>query len=507
MPRVLTLGLDGAAWHKLDRMMDDGALPNLSRLVEEGTRAPLRTVKPPVTCPAWRCSTSGKNPGKVGVYWWLNLDRESGQITSPDARSFDTADVWDYLSEADHRCAVVNVPMTYPPSELNGTMVAGFGAPFEVDLDDDPIAYPAEMQSRLDEYDWQVGVDDVNAPGGVEEALDLMRSRFELLLDLLEEGYDYVHLTLFYINVLQHQFGDGPETERGWRLIDEYLGKLPDDLTKIVYSDHGHSNIERTFVVNRYLLDEGYLSIESRAGDDVTGGVYSLLQRAGVSPRTAGAVARRLLPKRVYERIVESGYPIPTFELATRVNWEESDAVALSQGPIYLNRDRLGDDYERFRRELKTELESITVDGARPFDDVAYAEDVYEGEHVDDAPDLMLTAADSWEIYGGVTPSTVERQVTSWTSGNHPVGMLLVHGSDVTAGELSTQSILDVAPTVLRYLDCPVPTDLDGEAFAEPFRDGLPDPGTRAPIAPSDGSDATDDDELKGRLEDLGYLE
>lgn len=507
MTRLLTLGLDGAAWHKLDRMMDDGALPNLSRLVEEGTRAPLQTVKPPVTCPAWRCSTSGKNPGKVGVYWWLNLDRETGQITAPDAQSFDTADVWDYLSEAGDRCAVVNVPMTYPPSELNGTMVAGFGAPFEVDLDDDPIAYPAEMLSRLDEYDWQVGVDDVTAPGGVEEALDLMRSRFELLLDLLEEGYDYVHLTLFYINVLQHQFGDGPETERGWRLIDEYLGRLPDGLTKVVYSDHGHSNIERTFVVNRYLLDQGYLSIESRAGDDVTGGVYSLLQRVGVSPRTAGAVARRLLPNAVYERIVESGYPIPTFELATRVNWEASDAVALSQGPVYLNRDRLGDDSERFRRELKAELESISVDGTCPFDDVAYAEDVYEGEHVDDAPDLMLTAADSWEIYGGVTPSTVERQVTSWTSGNHPVGMLLVHGPDVRSGALSTQSILDVAPTVLRYLDCPVPTDLDGEAFAEPFRDGLPDPGTRAPIAPSDDPEATDDEELKGRLEDLGYLE
>jgi predicted AlkP superfamily phosphohydrolase/phosphomutase len=508
MTELLSLGLDGAAWHKLDRLMEDGTLPNLSRLVEAGTRGPLRTVHPPVTCPAWRCSTSGKNPGKLGVYWWLDLDRETGQLTSPDATSFDTADVWDYLSEAGRRCAVLNVPMTYPPPAVNGTMVAGFGAPFEVDLDDEPIADPPEMQSRLEaEYDWQVGVDDVTAPGGLEEALDVMRSRFELLLDLLEEGYDYVHLTLFYVNVLQHHFGDGPETERAWRLVDEYLGRLPDDLTKIVYSDHGHSHIERTFVVNRYLLDEGYLTIEQRAGDEVTGGLYSLLRRVGVSPRTAGAVARRLLPTAVYERIVESGYPIPTFELATRVNWAESDAVALSQGPIYLNRDRLGDDYDRVRDELKAELESISVDGSCPFADVSVAEAVYEGDHVDDAPDLMLTAADSWEIYGGVTPSTVERQVTSWTSGNHPIGMLLVHGPDVEAGELATRSILDVAPTVLRYLDCPVPTDLDGEALTDPFRGGLPETGRRAPIEPSERPNPASDGELESRLEDLGYLE
>jgi predicted AlkP superfamily phosphohydrolase/phosphomutase len=507
MTRLLSLGLDGAAWDKVDRMIDDGVLPNLARLVETGTRAPLRTVAPPVTCPAWRCSTAGKNPGKVGVYWWLNLDRETGTLTAPDADSFDTADVWDYLSEAGHRCAVVNVPMTYPPTPVNGTMVSGFGAPFDLELDDQPITHPPELQATLErEYDWQVGVDDVTATGGVEAALDVMRSRFELLFDLLEDGYDFVHLTLFYINVLQHHFGDGPETEHGWRLIDEYIGKLPDDLTKIVYSDHGHSDIERTFVVNKYLLEEGYLRIERQTGDEVTGGVYSLLKRAGISPRTAGAVARRVFPDALYERLVESGYPIPTFALADRVRWDDSDAVALSQGPVYINRERLGDDYEQFRADLQAELGSVTVDGESPLDSVARAEDVYRGPHLETAPDLMLTAADSWEIYGGITPSVVERQVTSWTSGNHPVGMVLFHGSDVEQGTLATQSILDVAPTVLRYLDCPVPTDVDGEAIEDPFGGALPDPGERAPIGSTAGRQ-TEDEDLKRRLEDLGYLE
>jgi predicted AlkP superfamily phosphohydrolase/phosphomutase len=509
MTELLSLGLDGAAWHKLDRMMADGKLPNLERMVEEGTRAPLETVLPPVTCPAWRCSTSGKNPGQVGVFWWLNLDRPTGRITSPTADSFDTADVWDYLSEDGRRCAVLNVPMTYPPSPLDGVMVSGFGAPFEVDLDAESMTHPPELQDRLEaEYDWHVGVDDVNEPGGVEEALDLIRSRFELLLDTLDEGeFDYVHLTIFYINVLQHHFGDGPETERGWKLIDEYLGKLPDDLTKVCYSDHGHSHIERTFVVNKYLIDNGYLSIESKAGDEVTGGLYSLLKGVGISPRTAGMLARRVLPESLYERIVQSGYPIPTFELANRVNWAESDAVALSQGPVYLNRDRLGDDYERVRDELKAELESVSVEGDSPFDAVAYAEDVYSGEHVADGPDLLLVAADDWEVYGGVTPSVVERQATSWTSGNHPIGMLLIHGADVTDGDLETRSILDVAPTVLRYLDTPVPTDMNGEAFEEPFRGGLPERRPREPIAGEGARCAVQDEELESRLEDLGYLE
>ena len=35
MTQVLTLGLDGAAWHKLDRLMADVRFPNLRALVEE----------------------------------------------------------------------------------------------------------------------------------------------------------------------------------------------------------------------------------------------------------------------------------------------------------------------------------------------------------------------------------------------------------------------------------------------------------------------------------------
>ena len=508
MTRLLTLGLDGAAWHKLSRMIADGDLPNLARLAETGATGTLESVHPPVTCPAWRCSTSGKNPGKLGVYWWLDFDRATGRFSSPDSRSFDTADAWDYLGAAGHESAVVNVPMTYPPAPVDGLLVAGFGAPFEYDVDE-PLTHPPDYEDELREaYDWRIGVDDVTAPGGVEETLDLMRSRFELLLDLLaDDDHEYVHLTLFYINVLQHKFGDGPETARGWRLVDEYLGKLPDDLTKLVYSDHGHSHIDQTFVVNKYLVDEGYLQLEDSAGGGVTGHLYSLLKRAGVSPRTAARLGDAVLPDAVMERLVESGYPVPTADVAAHVDWEASTAIALSQGPVYLDRDGLGEDYETVRAELREELASLSFDGEEPLDRVMPAEDVYDGPHVDDAPDLMLVAADGWELYGGLTPSAVERQVTSWTSGNHPDGIVLCHGPDVRDTELPPQSLVDVMPTVLRYFDCPVPTDVDGTAIEEAFDPQLPDPGTRDPLDPAADRRTDPDGDLERRLTDLGYLE
>lgn len=504
--RILSLGLDGAAWPLLDRLIADGRLPNLEAMVDQGARAPLRSVNPPVTCPAWRCSTAGKNPGKLGVFWWLDLDRSTGELSTPDARSFDTADVWDYLSEAGHSCAVVNVPMTYPPSPLDGLMVSGFGAPFETNATGS-ITYPPDFQHRLSEaYDWEVGVEQVKSSDGPERVRDLIRTRFELLLDLLEEGHDYVHLTVFYINVLQHKFGDGAETERAWELIDDYLGRLDDDLCKVIYSDHGHSPVEYTFSVNRFLLENGHLEMDGRPRDAVTGGAYRALTSLGISPRAVAAVGRTVLPDSLHSWLV-SGSPTGMDGLAERVVWERSQALALSQGPVYINRDVVAPEYEAFRDRLKADLEALEHAGAPVLDAVRYGEDVYTGEYVDEAPDLMLRPAEGAEIYGGMPPTVFETDVTSWTSGNHPTGVLLLHGADVEPMRLSERSLLDIAPTVLRYAGCPVPTDLDGVAITEPFASGLPRTETRPPLATGHTGRGAPGDELEGRLESLGYLE
>ena len=509
MTQVLSLGLDGAAWHKIDRMIENGKLPNLERLVGEGARAPLRSVNPPVTCPAWRCSTSGKDPGKLGVYWWLNLDRETGEFSSPDAGSFDTADVWDYLSADGRRCAVLNVPLTYPPTPVEGLMVSGFGAPFDVSTEDAPLTHPPEFEERLrEEYDWRIGVEDITGPDGPERAYELIRSRFELLQDVLAEGeYDYVHLTLFYINMLQHKYGDGPETEFGWQLIDEYLGEVydPDRLT-VIYSDHGHTNIDRTFMINTWLAEEGYLETESEGSDAIYENLYEFLVARGVSPRRLAEAARALLPEEVYDRIAPTNFS--SAELMDRIDWERSTAVATSQGPLYVNRDRV-DDYEAVRETLREELSSLRYEGEPVVEDVRRAEEIYSPDRREAAPDLLLVASDGWEIYGGLAPSVFESQNTSWTSGNHPEGMVLLAGDGVAGGSLDERSILDVMPTVLQYLGSPIPTDVEGEVIGEAFEGDLGPVERREPIEPTrtPGGNRHDEDDLEDRLEELGYLE
>ena len=47
--RVLIIGLDGATFDILGPLMDEGYMPNLKRICDQGTSGILNSTKPPIT--------------------------------------------------------------------------------------------------------------------------------------------------------------------------------------------------------------------------------------------------------------------------------------------------------------------------------------------------------------------------------------------------------------------------------------------------------------------------
>jgi predicted AlkP superfamily phosphohydrolase/phosphomutase len=66
--KAVIIGLDGATWTLLRPWIDQGQLPNLARLVQEGASGPLTTTIPPVSASAWVSFATGCNPGKHGAF-------------------------------------------------------------------------------------------------------------------------------------------------------------------------------------------------------------------------------------------------------------------------------------------------------------------------------------------------------------------------------------------------------------------------------------------------------
>ena len=66
--RVLCLGLDGADYDLVRRLLDGGRLPTLARLARDGAFGPLRSTVPAVTPTAWSSFLTGLNPAGHGIF-------------------------------------------------------------------------------------------------------------------------------------------------------------------------------------------------------------------------------------------------------------------------------------------------------------------------------------------------------------------------------------------------------------------------------------------------------
>jgi predicted AlkP superfamily phosphohydrolase/phosphomutase len=151
--RVVVLGFDGMDPGLAARFMDEGRLPNLSRLRDHGTFRPLRTTFPPISPVAWSTYQTGVNPGKHNIYDFLARDLKtylpflsSAEITGPRRQlrigkyslplgkpqikgMRRGTPFWHWLGDAGIFCSVIRVPVTFPPEKFAGVLLSGMSVP------------------------------------------------------------------------------------------------------------------------------------------------------------------------------------------------------------------------------------------------------------------------------------------------------------------------------------------------------------------------------------------
>jgi predicted AlkP superfamily phosphohydrolase/phosphomutase len=197
-------GLDGAGFELIEPWLDAGELPNVKQAVETGISGDLRSVMPPVTSPNWKTYATGKNPGKIGIYWWENVDVEERRVYYPTERKSVNTEFWEIIGEEDS-AGVIGVPTTYPPKSIDGFLVAG-----GPDGSNEGFARPPELEKRLrEEFGYRVLkrnrlADDFDAAAA--EIHDLIDIRFTVAKRLFEEwDVPFLQVTTFYLNSL-HPF-------------------------------------------------------------------------------------------------------------------------------------------------------------------------------------------------------------------------------------------------------------------------------------------------------------
>ncbi|HID72308.1 TPA: hypothetical protein EYP38_00065, partial [Candidatus Micrarchaeota archaeon] len=112
--RVLIIGLDGFTWKTLDYMRKHVRMENLEKLMGQSAWGRLESTKPPSTVPAWISFATGVNPGKHGVFTFVQPASSLGTLPVVSSRNIRTHTFWELLRKRGMRSVLINLPCATP---------------------------------------------------------------------------------------------------------------------------------------------------------------------------------------------------------------------------------------------------------------------------------------------------------------------------------------------------------------------------------------------------------
>jgi predicted AlkP superfamily phosphohydrolase/phosphomutase len=439
-PQAIVCVTEGLSRPLLTKWVGQGLLPGFSRLLQEGSQGDLRSEFVPYEPPGLMTAFTGQSAGDHGClsYWSVHEnDYRPRPLTSGEVgQRF----LWQRREFAAKRFAVINVFGTHPPTPLNGWLVT---YPMQQTLG---ACYPRELLWSLSNegmhytHDVSVWFSGQAQKDFLPPVLEADRRRGALALRLLEEDPDVIVVNLTSIDRTSHcywqELEEGskvPATEsavfQAYQECDRIIGRLAERVNEhtslLAFSEIGFGALRAYCSVNDFLERAGFLTMQ-------------------------------------------------TFGAERTIRWEDTVAFEAVQGTHGVNINLEGryaqgrvkaEDYLLLRAEVMVALrESINpYTGLLLFQRVLPREDVYAGESVAKAPDIILEPADERYLPLGdpFWASHVCRQRQSgwhrrnsyWAGIGGPFGV---------GKQEPTASLLDIAPTICRLIDVEVPNDFAG---------------------------------------------
>lgn len=509
---VVIFGLDALDVDLLSRWVDEGRLPTLARLMDEGAFARLESTRNLFSDAPWPTLNAGVTPAKHAFFNHLQLRRGTLDIERTDAHHCRVLPFWQYLRGTGLRAVVVDVPKTFPVEGLDGVQICGWGEHYP--LLRSPASIPSDRigrcLSRYGEFphppelidppsrDWERRTRDA-----LLEAVDRKRRVTEDLLD--EERWDLFFSVFSEVHYADHQFlhlmdaghwahePDAPEDLKGALAAvatraDEAMGrlleKIPVGANWFVISVHG---IEPNFTGN-HLMEE----VLTRLGYTVpaehvraTNAVGRILARTAALrekiPLSVRERINRRLPERLHDRAHASAFEGTRDWSRTRAFLLPSDHFQALLSLNLVGREPLGvvrpgAEAEALLDRLCDDLMRLTnpATGRPAAAGVVRTADVYQGPNLSELPDLIVQWAreapiDSLE-HPDVGTISAERYPVR-KSQHSPDGFLIAGGPGIAEGRrIDAARTIDFAPTVLHLLGQPVPEELDGRVLVEALR-------------------------------------
>jgi predicted AlkP superfamily phosphohydrolase/phosphomutase len=537
--KTVIIGLDGATFDIIGPLVEAGRLPVLSRLMREGSSAPLRSTILPNSFPGWASCTTGTSEGMHGVFSPFIKNPASYGVRAMSGRDIMTRPIWDLLTEQGGRSIVVNVPTTYPPEPLNGEMITGMLTPGLGCEFTYPTSLKEQLLAALPGYLIEPG----RNPDKRARAAEFRRATemHELAtLFMMDRGeWDFLMVVFSVLDRAQHDFWadmdpNHPRHDPGttsefrqfihevYERLDTSVGrvidKLPGEARVFVVSDHGFCSELFEVRVNELLAARGLLAFKSPGSRRSRARVRSLKEKISRRLRPAdSAVVGNVLEKKV-------SYGGAFLD---EIDWARTRAFFAQDKGVWVNlagRENQGivpaSDFDSVAAEARNELlELISDEDGRPvFEQVLLRQEAFSGRGSDRLPDLVMIPHRDEYVYNERSSYGEVIVPADSTTGTHSRdGIFIAWGKGIGEQVEFKQrlNLRDVGPAALASLGSTLTTDMDGRPIPEVFtKDSIPSrqgssyrSSEREAPSPASVYNTGEEAELRERLRALGYIE
>jgi len=510
--KVLIIGLDGATWDIIDPLISQGHLPNLSSMIDGGTRATLDTIHIPASNAAWTSFATGCNPDRHGIMDFTFRKKDSYDTAPYTSRDRKRDTLWEILGRKGKKVGILNVPGTYPVDKVNGFMISGFPTPEEMEDFTYPRALLEELRKELGrDFRFQPRIPIQEEASFLKElytiadfvnqaTIYLMNHReWDLLVSVFMASDEVCHAFWRYIDPEHPQYDSGASKLHKNAIFDTYkhldtkIGTLrkevDSDTSLIIMSDHGFGPLYYGVSFNNWLMKEGLLALRKTPATKMR---YWFFRR-GVNYYNVLRISKRLKLMKLVDSQVSStrsrlsDFANRFFITNNDIDWNNTRAYCMgSMGQIFINlKDREpqgtvepNGEYHALVNEIKSKIQKLKDPVTKEiiFDKVYTNTEAYpQSTSESNTPDIIFYDSDMkyqinrYFLFGSkelLSPFPV------WSGTHKHNGIFLaVDGDNVFKGiSIHAISICDIAPTTLHMLGMEVPEDINGHVLTNMFK-------------------------------------
>jgi len=548
--KILMVGLDGATFDVINPLIEEGIMPNIASLIEQGASGPMTSTIPPISGPAWLSLATGMKPDRTAIYDFSYKRGDSYRLQGITSADFQGRSVWDYLSAKEKRVGILNYPLCMPPYKVNGFLTAGIGT-----SSDRQFTFPAALKKELNDaaggvYELYIPYHDARYNDTelflsdlekvlhkqVQVATHLLKNKHWDLFWLVISGTDWLQHIMWHHIDESHPLNQGDNSKKMhamfkeiWGMIDRAIGgfkKIAGQGTNLVIlSDHGFGPNDQVFKLNAWLEREGYLARRgrlSRTSHIAKNLIYS----------SARSIARGMKLNRFLSGLYETGRkaksalrsgPLGQIDLERSVAFDPGHTIPF--GGIYINDNLIKSPVER--QKLAIEI-ADKLRGWGEKNNVEFniqSPNGSEDKILCNHPDLIVGVNNyrcvvlKDQFKGELFE---ERPFSPRHTGSHRMnGMFIAAGPDILPNRVEGVAVYDIAPTILYLFDEPIPMKMDGKVLESivnpeylvqhPIKragDESAGKGGRQTGTISEAKKMTDEDKelLQKQLRDLGYM-